>query len=153
MSLIPCNCCQVGLLKCCCCSVAKLCPTFCDPMDSSTLGASVSHYLPEFSVSQFHDFSREIRDLMFFYEISKFLYCIKDQVSARGNRFSTSGLVERAWDFRSKDQDLEANTPVQIVYMDFSSLSLSFPTCDGRGGKKFLLPFYILLTGLVIKLT
>ena len=90
---------------------------------------------------------------MFFYEISKFLYCIKDQVSARGNRFSTSGLVERAWDFHSKDQDLEANTPVKIVYMDFSSLSLSFPTCDGQGGKNFLLPFYILLTGLVIKLT
>ena len=90
---------------------------------------------------------------MFFYEISKFLYCIKDQVSAQGNRFSTSGLVERAWDFHSKDQDLEANTPVKIVYMDFSSLSLSFPTCDGQGGKNFLLPFYILLTGLVIKLT
>ena len=30
------------------CSVAKLCPTFCDPMDPSTPGYSVLHYLPEF---------------------------------------------------------------------------------------------------------
>ena len=29
----------------CCCSVAKLCPTFCDPMDCSTPGSSVLHYL------------------------------------------------------------------------------------------------------------
>ena len=30
-----------------CCSVAKLCPTLCDPMDCSTPGSSVLHYLPE----------------------------------------------------------------------------------------------------------
>ena len=29
-----------------CCSVAKLCPTLCDPMDCSTPGSSVLHYLP-----------------------------------------------------------------------------------------------------------
>ena len=32
---------------CCCCSVAKLCPTLCDPMDCSTPGFPVLHYLPE----------------------------------------------------------------------------------------------------------
>ena len=31
---------------CCCCSVAKLCPTPCDPMDCSTPGFPVLHYLP-----------------------------------------------------------------------------------------------------------
>ena len=31
-----------------CCSVAKLCPTLCDPMDCSTPGFPVLHYLPEF---------------------------------------------------------------------------------------------------------
>ena len=31
----------------CCCSVAKLCPTLCDPMDCSTPGSSVLHYLSE----------------------------------------------------------------------------------------------------------
>ena len=33
---------------CCCCSVAKSCPTLCDPMDASTPDFPVLHYLPEF---------------------------------------------------------------------------------------------------------
>ena len=33
----------------CSCSVAKLCLNLCDPMDHSTLGLLVSHYLPEFT--------------------------------------------------------------------------------------------------------
>ena len=36
-------------LCCCCCSVAKLCPTLCNPMDCSTPGSSVRHCLPEFA--------------------------------------------------------------------------------------------------------
>ena len=32
-----------------CCSVAKLCPTLCDPMSCSTPGFSVLHYLLEFA--------------------------------------------------------------------------------------------------------
>ena len=34
---------------CCCCSVTKLCLTLCHPMDYSTPGSSVLHYLPEFA--------------------------------------------------------------------------------------------------------
>ena len=34
---------------CCCCSAAKLCLTLCNPMDCSTLGSPVLHYLLEFS--------------------------------------------------------------------------------------------------------
>ena len=37
-----------------CCSVAKLCPTLCDPMDCSTPGSSVLHYLPEFAQIHAH---------------------------------------------------------------------------------------------------
>ena len=33
----------------CCCSVTKLCPTLCDPMNWSTPGFSVLHYLLEFA--------------------------------------------------------------------------------------------------------
>ena len=33
----------------CCCSVTKLCPTLRDPMDCSSPGLPVSHYLPEFA--------------------------------------------------------------------------------------------------------
>ena len=36
------------LLVICCCSVTKSCPTLCSPMDCSTPGPPVLHYLPEF---------------------------------------------------------------------------------------------------------
>ena len=32
-----------------CCSVAKLCPTLCNPVDCNMPGSSVLHYLPEFA--------------------------------------------------------------------------------------------------------
>ena len=40
---------------CCCpCSVTKLCPTLCDPVNSSTPGSPVLHYLPEFAQTHVH---------------------------------------------------------------------------------------------------
>ena len=39
------------------CSVAKLCPTYCDPMDCSMLGFLVLHYLPEFAQIHVHGIS------------------------------------------------------------------------------------------------
>ena len=41
-------------VTCCCCSVAKLCLTLCNPMDWSTSGFPVLHYLPEFSQTHGH---------------------------------------------------------------------------------------------------
>ena len=41
-------------ITCCCHSVAKLCPTLCDPMDCSTIGFPVLHYLLEFSQTHVH---------------------------------------------------------------------------------------------------
>ena len=38
----------------CCFSVAKLCPTLCDPMNFSTTGFPVLHYLPEFAQTHVH---------------------------------------------------------------------------------------------------
>ena len=38
----------------CCCSVAQSCPTLCDPMDCSTPGFPVLHYLPEFAQTHVH---------------------------------------------------------------------------------------------------
>ena len=35
--------------QCCCCSVTMSCPTLCDPMDCSTPGSSVLHYIPEYA--------------------------------------------------------------------------------------------------------
>ena len=38
----------------CCCSIAKLCPTPCNPMDYKTPGFPVLHYLPEFAQTHVH---------------------------------------------------------------------------------------------------
>ena len=43
-----------NLSFCCCCSVTKSCPTLCDPMDYSTPGFPVLHYLPEFAQTHVH---------------------------------------------------------------------------------------------------
>ena len=40
--------------KYCCCSITKVCLTLCDPMDSSTPGFPVFHYLLEFSQTHVH---------------------------------------------------------------------------------------------------
>ena len=39
---------------CCCCSVAQSCPTLSNPMDCSTPGLPVPHYLPEFAQIYVH---------------------------------------------------------------------------------------------------
>jgi len=41
-------------LNYCCCSVARLCPTFCDPMNCNMPGIPVIHYLPEFAQTHVH---------------------------------------------------------------------------------------------------
>ena len=38
----------------CCCSVIKLCPALCNPMNCSTPGFPVLHYLPEFAQIHVH---------------------------------------------------------------------------------------------------
>ena len=38
----------------CCCSVAKLCPTFCDPMNCSMPGFPILHYLLESDLTHVH---------------------------------------------------------------------------------------------------
>ena len=39
---------------CCCCSVTQSCVTLCDPMNCSTPGFPILHYLPEFAQIQVH---------------------------------------------------------------------------------------------------
>ena len=41
-------------IPCLCCSVAQLCPTLCDTMNSSTPGFPVLQYLPEFAQTHVH---------------------------------------------------------------------------------------------------
>ena len=44
--------------SCCCCSVARSCPTLCNPMDWSTPGFPILHYLPKFA----HTHVRWVKD-------------------------------------------------------------------------------------------
>ena len=55
-----------------CCSVVKLCLTLCDPMDCSTRGFPVLHYLPEFAQVHVHGLNGglEIKALLSEWEIS-----------------------------------------------------------------------------------
>ena len=39
---------------CCCCSITQSCPTLCDPLDCSTPGFPVLHYLLEFAQTRVH---------------------------------------------------------------------------------------------------
>ena len=45
---------DMSLSKFCCRSIAQSCPTLCDPMDCSTPGFPVLHYLPEFAQTHVH---------------------------------------------------------------------------------------------------
>ena len=45
----------------CCFSVAKSCPTLCDPIDCRMSGSSVLHYLPEFAQNYVHWISDAIQ--------------------------------------------------------------------------------------------
>ena len=46
---------------CCCCSVVKSCLTVYDPVDYSTPGFPVLHYLPEFAETHVHGVSDAIQ--------------------------------------------------------------------------------------------
>ena len=48
-------------IYCFCCSVAKLCPTLCNPVDCSSPGLPVPHYLPEISQVHIHWISDAIQ--------------------------------------------------------------------------------------------
>ena len=45
---------EITFTFCFCCSVAKLCPTLCDPMDNSMPGFPVLHYLLKFAQTHIH---------------------------------------------------------------------------------------------------
>ena len=51
------------MAKCYCCCVTKSGLTLCDPMDCSTLGLSILHYLPEFA--QIHFNRQNVKSFIF----------------------------------------------------------------------------------------
>ena len=49
-----CVCLCISQWNICCCSVAQSCPTLCEPMDCSTPGLSIPHYLLKFAQVHVH---------------------------------------------------------------------------------------------------
>ena len=80
-----------------CCSVAKSCPTLCSPMDCSTPGLSVLHYLPEFAQTHVHWAGGAIQSS----------YPLVAHFSSYPQSFPASRYFPMGWIFASGAQVLE----------------------------------------------
>ena len=80
-----------------CCSVAKSCPTLCSPMDCSTPGFSVLHYLPEFAQTHVHWAGGAIQSS----------YPLVAHFSSYPQSFPASRYFPMGWIFASGAQVLE----------------------------------------------
>ena len=79
------------------CSVAKSCPTLCSPMDCSTPGFSVLHYLPEFAQTHVHWAGGAIQSS----------YPLVAHFSSYPQSFPASRYFPMGWIFASGAQVLE----------------------------------------------
>ena len=86
----------------CCCSIAKLCLTLCDPMDCSTPGFAVFHYLLEFAQTHVHLVGDAISS-----SITPF--------SSWPQSFPASRFVPICWLFASCGQNIE----LQLQHQSF----------------------------------
>ena len=89
----------------CCCSVAQLCPTLCDPMDCSTPGFPVPHYLLEFAQTQVHWVGDAISS-----SVIPFSSCLQS--------FPTSGSFQISQLFASGGQSIGGSALTSILLMN-----------------------------------
>ena len=90
-----------------CCTVTQLCPTLFSPMDCSTLGLPVPHYLPEFAQTHVHWINgafQTFRPLPF-----PFSSCLQS--------FPASGFIPMSWLFESGGQSTEASVSASVLLM------------------------------------
>ena len=82
---------------CCCCSVAKSCPTLCNPMDCSMPGLPVLHHLPELAQTHVHWVVMPSNHLILCCPLS---YCVQ--------YFEASGSFPLSQFFASGGQSIES---------------------------------------------
>jgi len=100
---------------CCCCSVTKLCPIVCDPIDYSTPGSSVLHYLRVCSSSC--PLSRWCY-LSILCSAAPFSFCLQS--------FPESGSFSISWLFSSGGQSIGASaTALPMSVQDGFPLGLT----------------------------
>ena len=89
-------------LRCCCCSITKLCPTLCDPMNCSTPGFAVLHYLPEFVQTHVQWVDDAIQTILS--SITPISFCLQS--------LPAPGSFPISWLFASGDQSIGASASV-----------------------------------------
>ena len=110
--------CTSAFLPRSCCSAAKLCPTLCDPMDCSTPGSSVLHYLPEFAQIHVHCISDAIWPS---HPLPTLLLLPPQSFPASGS-FLMSGLSQL---FPSGSQSMGASVSAPVLLMNIQDWFLS----------------------------
>ena len=111
----------------CCCSVAKSCPTLCDPMDRSTPGFPVLHYLPEYA----HTHARWVSDpIQPSHPLTSFSFCPQS--------FPASGSFPMS-------QFLSNESALCIRWPQYWSFSIS-PSNEYSGLTSFRIDWFDLLT-------
>ena len=97
----------------CCCSVAKLCPTLCNPMNCSTPGFLVLHYLPEFAQTHVHRVSDAIHPTISSSVVS---------FSSCPQSFPASGSFPMSWFFASGGQSIGVSASIISPSNEYSGL-------------------------------
>ena len=100
---------DIGLQYCgnSCCSVAKSCPTLCDPMDCSTPGSSVLHHRPEFA--QTHVYWVSDAYVTVSSSVTPFSSCLQS--------FPASGSFPASRLFASGSQSIGASASASVLPM------------------------------------
>ena len=91
----------------CCCSVAKLDPTFCNPMECTTPGFPVLHYLQKLAQTHVHWVSDAIQTV----SVALFLSCPQF--------FQTLGSFPISQLFESGDQSIGASISASVLPVNF----------------------------------
>ena len=108
---------------CYCCSVAKLSLSLCDPMDCSTPGFSVLHYLLEFVQTHVHWVSDAIQP-----SVVPFSSCPQSSPA--------SGSVPVRWLFTSGGQSIRASVLASVLPMNIQGWFLVGFPCSPRDSRE-----------------
>ena len=104
--------CTLNIERQCYCSVAQACPTLSDPVDYSTPGVPVLHYLPQFA--QIHDHG--VRDAIQPSHLMLLSLLLLPQSFPASRSFSVSQL------FTSGGQNIAVSTSALVLPMNIQGL-------------------------------
>ena len=132
----------------CCCSVTKLCPTLYDPMDCSTPGFPVLHYLPEFAQTPVRWVSDTIQHLILCCPLL-LLHSISPRIRVFSNESALHIRWPKHWSFGiNPSNEYSGLISLKIHWFDFPD----FPGKNTGVGCQFLLQLIFPTQGLKLHL-